>query len=86
MGALGTYQNWNWQTKLSLSQNWGNYGAELAGKPLQFSGIFMASKPISLLGGCELKTSLSFDIGQLYYNSIGLYVGIKKQGILSARK
>ena len=86
VGALGTYQNWNWQTKLSLSQNWGNYGGELAGKPLQFSGIFMASKPISLLGGCELKTSLSFDIGQLYYNSIGLYVGIKKQGILSAHK
>lgn len=82
LGATGAYKSWNMISKFSLSQNWGNYGAgSFEGKPLQLSGILEASKPVHLLNGSELKVGLSFDVGQLYYNSLGLYIGIKKSGI-----
>jgi Capsule assembly protein Wzi len=87
VGIAGTYKNWNWRTKWSLSQNYGNYDALLADSPpTQLSTIIEASKPIKILNGAELRTALSFDIGKLYPNAVGLYVGVRKNGFLSGSK
>ncbi len=87
VGLSGTYKTWNWRTKWSLSRNYGNYDAPLADSPpTQLSTIIEASKPIKILNGAELRTALSFDIGKLYPNAVGLYVGVRKNGFLSGSK
>ncbi len=86
VGLAGTYNKWNWRTKWSLTQNYGNYEAPFTPAPLQLSTIIEASKPVRLLGGAELRTALSFDIGKLYPNTVGLYVGVRKNGFLSGSK
>ncbi len=87
VGLSGTYKNWNWRTKWSLSQNYGNYDVPLAEvAPLQLSTIIEASKPIKALNGAELRTALSFDVGKLYPNTVGFYIGVRKNGFLSGSK
>jgi hypothetical protein len=84
VGLAGTYKTWNWRTKWSLSQNYGNYDAPLAESSVtQLSTIIEASKPLKILNGAELRTALSFDVGKLYANAVGVYVGIRKNGLLS---
>ncbi len=70
-------------TRLSLSQNAGLYIAPYPGDLTQFSGLFSAALPLPLFGGLVLSGSIALDMGDLLPNSVGMYVGFRKTGLLS---
>ncbi|GAB3986929.1 hypothetical protein GCM10028807_05390 [Spirosoma daeguense] len=73
-------------TKLSLSRNAGTYPTPYPNQPMQFSGLVAASVPLNILGGSELNSSLAFDLGDLLPPSIGLFIGIRKAGVLGGSR
>ncbi|MVM32823.1 hypothetical protein GO755_22470 [Spirosoma sp. HMF4905] len=64
--------------KLSYSQNLGTYAEPFAGSPKQLSSIVQIGMPLSWLGGLSLTASVAADIGELYTNTVGGYVGLRK--------
>ncbi|WP_370724689.1 capsule assembly Wzi family protein [Fibrella aquatica] len=70
-------------TRLSFSQNLGTYPVPYPTMPSQFSGLITAAVPIKAFGGSVLSSSLGVDSGGLLPNSIGVYVGLRKTGLLS---
>lgn len=70
-------------TRLSYSQNAGTYAIPYSGLPGQFSGILTAATPVNWLGGTVLSGSLAVDAGQLLPGSSGVYIGLRKAGLLS---
>ncbi|ARK13557.2 capsule assembly Wzi family protein [Fibrella sp. ES10-3-2-2] len=70
-------------TRLSLSQNFGLYSLPYANGLTQFSGLLTAAFPIAAFGGTTLSSSLGVDAGGLLPNSVGVYVGLRKTGLLS---
>lgn len=70
-------------TRLSLSQNFGLYIAPYPDAPMQFSGLLTAAVPVRAFGGTMLTSSLGLDLGGLLPNSVGVYVGLRKTGLLS---
>lgn len=75
-GALG--QGVRWQTRLSISQNYGTYRHAFAEPVPQFSGSLSLTWPLGWLGGSELRTAVALDQGQLYSNEIGGWLSIRK--------
>lgn len=71
-------QRGQWVTKLSYSQNAGTYDKPYPAGTNQFSGLVSVSMPLPVLDGCLLTTSLATDLGSLFYNSTGVYVGLRK--------
>ncbi|MBO0950277.1 capsule assembly Wzi family protein [Fibrella forsythiae] len=69
-------------SRLSLSQNLGTYSVPYPDAPTQFSGLLTAALPISAFGGTMLSSSLGIDVGGLLPNSVGVYVGLRKTGLL----
>ena len=69
-------------TRLSLSRNLGTYQVPYPGAPVQFSGLFSAALPVSVFGGSLLSGSLGVDLGGLLPNSVGVYVSLRKTGLL----
>lgn len=64
--------------KVSYSRNYGVPLEPLLDKPAQWSSLLQVGVPTNWLGGSLLTTSLGIDAGQLYENTIGGYVGLRK--------
>ncbi|WP_338875280.1 capsule assembly Wzi family protein [Spirosoma sp. SC4-14] len=64
--------------KMSYSRNLGVPGEPLPGTPTQWASLVQVGMPLSWLGGMSLTASVAADVGQLYVNSIGGYVGLRK--------
>jgi hypothetical protein len=64
--------------KFSYSRNRGTYQTPLPNSPTQFSSIVQLGVPVSWLGGSWLTAAVSVDAGQLYENSIGTFVSLRK--------
>lgn len=64
--------------KFSYSRNHGVPGEPLPGTPAQFSSLVQLALPVNWLGGSFLNASMSADVGQLYDNAIGSYIGLRK--------
>lgn len=69
-------------SRLSVSRNLGTYLAPYPGAPVQVSGLFSAAMPIPAFGGATLSGSLGVDLGGLLPNSVGVYVGLRRTGLL----
>lgn len=69
-------------SRLSFSRNLGTYGTPFPTQPGQFSGLLTAAAPIGLFGGALLSGSLGIDLGELLPTSVGVYVGLRKTGLL----
>ncbi|WP_162384483.1 capsule assembly Wzi family protein [Spirosoma endbachense] len=79
LGLAGTIgQGIQWQTRLSMSLNYGTYRHPFDEPVSQFSGAAWLTWPLTWLGGSELKTAIAIDQGQLYENSVGGWVSIRK--------
>lgn len=75
-GTVG--QGIQWQTRWSLSQNYGTYRHPLARPAAQLSGVASITWPLTWLGGSELRTAVALDQGQLLTNSLGGWLSIRK--------
>jgi len=64
--------------KVSYSQNYGVPGEPLPGTPSQWSSLLQLQTPVSWMGGMTLTAAVAADIGELYTNSIGGSVGLRK--------
>ncbi|GAB4021679.1 capsule assembly Wzi family protein [Spirosoma koreense] len=72
-------QRMSLMAKLSYSKNYGIPMAEpLAGTPGQFSSLIQLGAPLSWMGGLSLTAAVSADLGQLYTNAVGGYIGLRK--------
>ncbi|PQA58882.1 capsule assembly Wzi family protein [Siphonobacter curvatus] len=80
-GFAGTFkQNTSWEMKLSFSRNRGTYVQPYA-KPLeQFSGILRVGTRLPWLKGGELSGAVAYDSGELYENTLGAYISLRKSG------
>jgi len=72
-----------WTSKFSYSSNIGTYDAPFASKPTQFSGLLTMQGKINLFGGTILKGSVAADLGELYPDTYGFTLGLRKEGLLS---
>jgi len=72
-----------WTSKFSYSSNIGTYDAPFANKPTQFSGLLTMQGKINLFGGTILKGSVAADLGELYPDTYGFTLGLRKEGLLS---
>lgn len=83
MGLKGTLaQKITWTTKLSYSHNYGTYDVPFEGGPTQFSGLLTMQGKVNIFGGTILKGSVAADIGELYKNTYGFTLGLRKEGLL----
>ncbi|MFC0184909.1 Capsule assembly protein Wzi [Pseudarcicella hirudinis] len=64
--------------KFSYSSNFGTYDFPFLKRIDQFSGILSSKIPVKFLEGSSLNVSVSYDSGELYKNSLGGYIGIRK--------
>lgn len=71
-------------SRLSYSLNAGTYVIPYIDIPKQFSGLLKASMPVNLWGGAIVSGSLAVDVGGLLPNSVGAYLSIRKQGVLTS--
>jgi hypothetical protein len=84
MGLKGTLaRKILWTTKLSYSSNIGTYDAPFPAKPTQFSGLLTMQGKINIFGGTILKGSVAADMGELYPDTYGFSLGLRKEGLLS---
>lgn len=91
-GYEGSVKKWDFILKTSYSLNYGTFGTSEVGhtlgkdRELPVYGIFSRTDQFSafLEGGKELRNRLNlgfiaaFDVGNLYYNSLGLLIKISK--------
>ena len=69
--------------KFSYSQNLGTY--DLPYTANQFSGFMGVTSQLRWLGGSVLSTTFAYDKGDLYPDNLGLFVSLKKQGLIKSR-
>ncbi len=69
--------------KFSYSQNAGTY--DLPFTATQFSGLLGLTSRMDWLGGSLLSAVFAYDKGDLYPDNLGLYVSLKKQGLIKSR-
>ncbi|GAB3511846.1 capsule assembly Wzi family protein [Spirosoma knui] len=74
------YDFFRFQLKASYSENFGTYEKPFPTAVPQFSSSFRMSAPLSILNGVTGSLAVATDFGQLYTNSIGFFVGIRKEG------
>ncbi|WP_171044863.1 capsule assembly Wzi family protein [Spirosoma lacussanchae] len=67
------------QVKASYSANKGTYEKPFAQTLRQFSSALTVSAPLYILNGVTASMAVALDAGDLYYNSLGFYVGIRKE-------
>lgn len=91
-GFEGSIQNWDFILKTSYSLNYGTYGTSEVGhtvgkvRTIPVYGLFGEKKQFSayMNAGRELKNGLNisltgaFDVGELYYNSVGALFSLSK--------
>ncbi|WP_020598269.1 capsule assembly Wzi family protein [Spirosoma panaciterrae] len=68
------------QLKASYSENLGTYEVPFPAPVRQFSSVLSVSSPLYILNGVTANAAVATDIGDLYDNSVGFYVGIRKEG------
>ena len=66
------------RAKLSVSLNYGLMHQPFPGTPVQGSALVQAGVPVGWLGSTYLTGSLAADVGQLYTNSLGVQLGLRK--------
>jgi hypothetical protein len=83
LGLQGTWlQSWEWSTRLSYSSNEGSYDLPFSAAPTQFSGLLTLQHKTNWLGShTTLKASLAVDRGELYKNSTGVMLSLRKDGL-----
>ncbi|GAB3950771.1 capsule assembly Wzi family protein [Spirosoma harenae] len=64
--------------KVSYSINHGVPGEPLLCMPKQWSSLVQLGTPVNWLGGMALTASIAADWGELYTNTVGAYVGLRK--------
>ena len=74
------YDFLRFQFKASYSENLGTYEVPFARTVHQFSSVLSLSAPLSILHGVTANASVATDMGDLYTNTVGFYVGIRKEG------
>ncbi|GAB4048018.1 capsule assembly Wzi family protein [Spirosoma litoris] len=72
--------------RLSFSKNAGTYAVPYLTIPSQFSGLLTAAIPLNVFGGTVLNGSIAVDAGDLLPNSVGVYIGLRKSGVLSGQR
>lgn len=81
LGLAGqAYDFFRFQLKASYSENLGTYEVPFGQTVHQFSSAFSLSMPLPVLTGLTANAAVATDIGDLYNNSLGFYVGIRKEG------
>jgi hypothetical protein len=68
----------DWISKFSYSNNIGAYDGPFEAAATQFSGYIGLEIKSLFLGGSVIKASVASDIGQLYRNTSGISVGLRK--------
>jgi hypothetical protein len=68
--------------RATYSRNSGSYLSAFDSTKQQVSILFSAERNLKVLKGCSIYSSLSSDFGELYPNSSGVLVGIRKNGFL----
>ena len=68
------------QAKASYSENLGTYEVPFLKPVHQFSAVLNVSAPLYILNGVTINTSVATDVGDLYPNTVGYYIGIRKDG------
>lgn len=87
LGVSGQVMDFfRFQAKASYSNNLGTYEVPFPEAVHQFSAGLTVSAPLYILGGVTINAAVATDIGQLYPNSAGYYVGIRKEGQSRKRK
>ncbi|GAB2537967.1 capsule assembly Wzi family protein [Spirosoma aerophilum] len=74
------YDFLRFQLKVSYSQNVGTYEVPFEKPVHQFSSALNLTAPLPILNGITATTALATDIGGLYTNNVGFYVGFRKEG------
>lgn len=67
-----------WQTRLSVSRNFGTHRSPFVRPVPQASGAVWLTWPLAWLGGSELQTAVAADGGQLYANAVGGWLSLRK--------
>ena len=81
LGLAGQAYNFlQFQRKASYSENLGTYEVPFHEVVRQFSSVLSISAPVRLLGSLTAHASVAVDMGDLYANSTGFYVGLRKEG------
>ncbi|WP_461117002.1 capsule assembly Wzi family protein [Spirosoma jeollabukense] len=80
------YNFLHFQLKASYSENLGTYAIPFEQPVHQFSSILSLSALLPILGGTSASTSIAADVGDLYTNSVGFYVGLRKEGQIRKRQ
>ncbi|MEZ4905657.1 MAG: capsule assembly Wzi family protein [Spirosomataceae bacterium] len=75
-GYIG--QNMRFLTKISLSHNYGTYNFPYPDAIKQLSGLVQLSGQINAWKGLEWNATFAIDQGELYENSMGGSIGIRK--------
>jgi hypothetical protein len=69
----------DWTLRLSFSQNYGTYNDPYDPPADQFSALATVNWQLPRLAGTQLTASLATDQGQLLANTVGGFVGLRKQ-------
>ncbi|MEZ0483714.1 capsule assembly Wzi family protein [Fibrella aquatica] len=69
--------------RFSYSQNAGTYDTPFTAT--QFSGFLGLTSQLNWLGGSFLSTTFAYDKGDLYADNLGLFISLKKQGLIKSR-
>ncbi len=86
LGMNATVQTrWDVTTRFSYSRNAGTYPVPYPKTVGQFSGLVLVSTATDWLGGTRLTGSLALDAGDLLPTSVGVYIGLRKTGVLRLR-
>jgi hypothetical protein len=79
LGAQGTYSESLLLTlRTSFSRNYGTPGADFSPPRSQFSALLSAQMKLKSMQSTTITAQLAADQGQLFRNSYGAYLGIKK--------
>ncbi|GAB4034568.1 capsule assembly Wzi family protein [Spirosoma gilvum] len=70
----------SFQLKASYSENLGTYEMPFLTPIRQFSSLLTLSSPVAIMKGVTARASIATDMGDLYDNSMGFYLGVRRTG------
>ncbi len=81
-GVTATWLHLKLAFKGTYSRNSGSFLSPFDSVKQQVSLLLSAEKNLNILNGCSVYSALSSDIGELYPNTYGLSIGLRKSGFL----
>ncbi|MHA4736421.1 capsule assembly Wzi family protein [Dyadobacter sp. MSC1_007] len=81
-GATATWLNLALSFKGTYTRNSGTFLSPFGSVKQQVSLLISAERNLNIFNGCSVYSALSSDIGELYPNSYGVMLGIRKSGFL----